>query len=176
MFKKILFILSFVLLSANSFAEEILVVDIEYIISNSKAAVDVAKQLKVKQEEYQEQISKQEDSLKKDEEKLKKEQKTLSAKAFDKKLKNFQTRLAEFQRGIQMKKQDLDNINMQSISIIGKKANEIISKVATERKAKIVIPTSQVLYALNNLDITKQIAIELDKKLPKLDIKQNVKK
>ncbi|AZL15777.1 OmpH/Skp family outer membrane protein [Rickettsiales endosymbiont of Stachyamoeba lipophora] len=172
MLKKVYFILCTVLAINLACASEAdyLVVDIEHVLSESNAAKNVQKQLEEKKKKYEDEIAKQENQLKADEGKLKKEQKTLSPEAFEKKVRSFQTKLAEVQRGIQMKRSNLEEMNIKGISKISEVASNVIKDIAEERKVKIVFPTSQILYADVSLDITVEVLKKVNQKLSKVTI------
>ena len=161
--------------SQASFAEDakqtIAVVNIQQVMKDSTAAKTVREQLEAKQKSFQSAISKKEEELKKEDQELGKQKAVLSKEAFEEKAKAFRTKATDVQKDVQSKKAMLDGAFERSLNDIQKVVTEIIADISKEKGFVLAVPTSQILFAKEDLDISKEVMERLNKKLPKLDVK-----
>lgn len=167
------------LISAPAFAEDakqsIAVVNIQQIMREATAAKSVREQLESKQKSFQADITKKEEALQKEDQELAKQQSVLSKSAFAEKAKAFRAKATEVQKEVQAKKALLDSGFEHALNDIQKSVNEIIADLAKEKGFTLALPSSQVLYADEKMDISKEVLDRLNKKLPKLDVKFDAK-
>lgn len=163
--------------TAPAFADDakIAVVNIQQIMRESTAAKSVREQLESKQKSFQADITKKEEALQKEDQELAKKQSVLSKEAFAEKAKAFRSKATEVQKEVQAKKAMLDGGFERALNDIQKAVNEIIADMAKEKGFALAVPTSQVLYADDKMDISKEVLDRLNKKLPKLDVKFDAK-
>jgi Skp family chaperone for outer membrane proteins len=150
--------------------EGVAVINIQDIMRDSLAAKSVKKKLEAKQKSFQAEMTKKEKDLQKKERDLVKQRGTLSQVEFDKKAKSFQQAATKAQRDVQTKKAKLDKAFSDSLATIQKTVTDIAKSIAKERGVKLVLPTSQLLYADPSLDITKEVLAQLNKKLPNVKV------
>lgn len=166
-------------LSSPSFAEDakptIAVVNIQQIMRDATAAKSVREQLESKQKSFQADITKKEEALQKEDQALAKQQSVLSKEAFAEKAKAFRTKATEVQKEVQAKKALLDSGFEHALNDIQKAVNEIIAEMAKEKGFMMAVPSSQILYADEKMDVSKEVLERLNKKLPKLDVKFDAK-
>lgn len=151
-------------------AEEIVIVDMQRILQESTAAKDIRTKIKQKRDDYQAEITKQEESLRKVEQKLGEQRAILSPEAFEAKSKEFKEQLMDVQRGVQEKRSKLDAALNESLEKIQVAVLEIITALSKEKGFKLAIPSSQVLFATTALDVTEDVLTRLNKKLPNIKI------
>lgn len=152
------------------------VINIQQIMSDSTAAKSVREQLESKQKAFQAEITKKEESLQKEDQELAKQKAVLAKDAFEKKAVEFRKKAAEVQKEVQSKKALLDSGFEQALGDIQKAVNEVIADLAKEKGYTLVVPTSQILYADNSMDVSKEVLDRLNKKLPKVSVKFEAKK
>lgn len=157
--------------SAQDAKQNIVVVNIQQIMRDATAAKSVREQLESKQKSFQADITKKEEELQKEDQELAKKQSVLSKEAFAEKAKAFRSKATEVQKEVQAKKTLLDNAFERALNDIQKAVNEIITDLAKERGFTLALPSSQVLFADEKMDISKEVLDRLNKKLPKLDVK-----
>ncbi len=146
-------------------------VNIQQVMHDSSAAKSVTDQLENKQKAFQVELKKKDEALQKEEQDLGKQKSVLSKEAFEEKTRAFRSKVTDIQKEVQSKKSLLDNAYARALNDIQKAINEIIADLAKEKSFQIAIPTSQLLYADNKLDITAQVLERLNKKMSKLDVK-----
>lgn len=149
----------------------IAVVNVQQIMQDSAAAKSATTQLKDKQKSFQDEIKKKDDALQKEEKELVKQKDALSQEAFEKKAHAFRNKVTDVQKEVQSKKALLDNAYGRALGEIQKVTSEIIADLAKEKGFSVAIPTSQLLYADNKIDISAEVLERLNKKLPKLNVK-----
>lgn len=154
--------------TSHAASSAIAVINVQQVMGESVAAKSMRAQLEKKQNEFQEAISKKEKVLQKDDKELSKQRSVLSKEAFEKKLRTFQGKATQLQKDVQAKKALLEVSSARALSDIQKATTQIISDLAKEKGFKVAIPTSQVLYAEDSLDISDEVLKRLNKKLPKL--------
>jgi len=155
--------------------QTIAVVNIQQVMKDSTAAKTVREQLESKQKSFQATISKKEESLQKEDQELGKQKTVLSKEAFEEKVKAFRVKATDVQKDVQSKKALLDNAFERALNDIQKSVTDIIADLAKEKGFSIAVPTSQILYADKNLDISSEVLERLNKKLPKLEVKFDAK-
>lgn len=155
---------------AESNNSKIAVVDVQQIVRNSLAAKDISAQIEKKRLAYQAEITKQEDELKKKEQELAKQRAVLSPEAFEQKMKEFKGQVAEVQRNVQQRRSELDHAYGNALSQIQKSVQGIISKLSEEKGFDIAIPTSQILFAKKELDISDDVLKRLNTELTKVPL------
>lgn len=151
-------------------ADSVAVINIQDIMRDSLAAKSVKKKLEAKQKSFQSEMTKKEKDLQTKERALAKQRGTLSPAEFEKKVKSFRDAAAKAQRDVQAKKTKLDKAFADSLATIQKTVVGIVEGIAKERGVKVVMPTSQLLYADPSLDITKEVLGKLNKQLPSVKV------
>ncbi len=156
--------------AAATDSASIAVVDVQQVVKNSLAAKDVSAQIEKKRVAHQAEIAKQEESLEKQKQELSKQRAVLSPEAFEEKVKTFKAQVADVQRDVQRRRSELDRIYTNALSEIQKSVYAIISKLSEERGFVIAIPTSQILFAKKELDISDEVLKRLNVQLPKIPL------
>lgn len=149
----------------------IAVVNVQKIMHDSTAAKSVTEQLESKQKAFQAELKKKDEGLQKEEQELVKQKSVLSKEAFEEKTRSFRGKVTDIQKEVQSKKALLDNAYARALNDIQKVVTDIITEMAKEKGFAVAIPTSQLLFAENKLDISEEVLSRLNKKLPKLDVK-----
>ncbi len=152
-------------------ADNIAFVNIQEIMRDSTAAKSVKEQLDVKQKSFQTEMTKKEEELQKEDQELGKERSVLAPDAFEKKVKEFKTKATQAQKEAQAKRDELYNASSSSLNEIQKAVFDIVSKMAKEKGYSVVLPSSELLYADNKMDITRDVLSKLNSALPKVSVK-----
>lgn len=157
--------------NAEIAAPKIVVVDINKIMNDSKAAKNLNSQLEAKRKEFQSQIDAQEKKLKAAEQDLIKQKSVLSKDALEQKQKQFVADLNKARKDVAEKKTKLENAYRASLNTIQQNLQSVIDKMAAEQGFNIAIPSSQLIYANKGLDVTAEALKRLDTKLPSIALK-----
>ncbi len=146
------------------------VVDIQKIMRDSLAAKNLQSQISKKKDDFEAEIKKQEDELQKADKDLAEQRNVLSAEALEKKRNEFKSRLTKVQRNVQTRKAQLEDAYNKALSEIQTSVLKITADLAKEKNLALVIPTSQILYAQDKMNISDEVLKKLDKELPKVTV------
>ncbi|MCB2082280.1 MAG: OmpH family outer membrane protein [Rickettsiales bacterium] len=149
---------------------QIAIVNIKQILNDSKASKHIASEVEKKRKEYQKKVEKEETALRKEEEELSKQRTALSNEAFEKKAVEFKKKVTEFQHRVQSRRAKLENGYTKALGEIQKTVFEITEELAKEKGFLVALPKSQVLFAVDALEISDKVLEELDDRLPKVDV------
>ena len=148
----------------------ILVVDVQSLLQNSKSAKMVRQQIEQKRAEYAKEISHQEDGLRQERDALQRQQASLSAEALQQKGREFQQKVNELDKSVQGKRQALERSNAEALEKIQEVMLKIITEIAKERKANLVFQRSELVLFDQGFDVTDEVLRKLDEQLPTLTV------
>lgn len=151
-------------------AAKIAVVDIAKVMTQSKAVAQANKELQAKRDEYQKQITAEEEKLKKAEEDLAKQKGILSKEALGEKQKQFIDQINQARKDVQLKKGKLDKAYREVLVKVQTTIRGIVSELAEEQGFNVALPTEPLIFAHMNLDITAEVAKRLNDKLPSVSL------
>jgi Skp family chaperone for outer membrane proteins len=147
-----------------------MVIDVDTIMHDSKAAKAIDSQIEAQRQSYQKDLAKREGDLHATEQDLAKQQAVLAADAFQQRRKDFEQRVNDFQRDVAGKRRSLEqSFNEARLKVQGVLI-EIISQIATERRANVVLPKSQVILVDKSMDLTEEALKRLDQKMPTVNV------
>ena len=176
----------------------VLVVDVQSLLQNAKAAKMVRNQIEQKRVQYMNELSHQQDllraeqgaqqkqraSLSAEHDTLERQRASLSADTFDQKRRQFEQKanaflqkerdLDEKIKSYQENGQELTQTLTKSASDAQSKINEIIVKItediAKERKANLVFQSTDFVAFDRSFDVTDEVLQKLDEELPVLNV------
>jgi outer membrane protein len=148
----------------------VLVVDVQSLLQNSKAAKMVHSQIEQKRAEYAKEISHQEEVLRKERDTLQRQQASLSPEALNAKGREFQQKVNELDRDVQSKRQALEKSNAEALEKIQQSMLKIITAIAKERKANLVFQRTDLVLFDQAFDVTDEVLQKLDEQLPTMTV------
>jgi Skp family chaperone for outer membrane proteins len=176
----------------------VLVVDVQSLLQNAKAAKMVRNQIEQKRVQYMNELSHQQDllraeqgaqqkqraSLSAEHDTLERQRPSLSADVFDQKRRQFEQKanaflqkerdLDEKIKNYQENGQELTQTLAKSASDAQSKINEIIVKItediAKQRKANLVFQSTDFVAFDRSFDVTDEVLQKLDEELPVLNV------
>ena len=148
----------------------VMVVDVQALLQNSKAAKMVREQIEAKRAEYAKEISHQEEVLRQERDTLQKQQQSLSAEQLNAKGREFQAKVNELDRDVQAKRQALERSNADALQKIQEVMVKIITDIAKDRKANLVFQRSELVLFDQGFDVTDQVLTKLDEQMPTLTV------
>ena len=162
-------VLSFFLLSGVSQSNEtIRFIDINYIVNNSSAGKSLNKIIENKNKTIDNEIK---DIAKKLEDKKKKivsQKNILKKEEFDKLVINYDKELKSFNNLRKKKKKDFDKFRIESSKKILDLLNPIITNYLKNESIKILLQKEKIIFADDELDITKEILELFNNKYKKI--------
>ena len=148
----------------------VLVVDVQSLLQNSKSAKMVRQQIEQKRTEFQKEMSHQEDVLRQEHDTLQRQQASLSAEAFNQKGREFQQKLNEFDKSMQSKRQILEKANSEALEKINAEMLKIIAEITKTRKANLVFLRSELVLFDQNFEVSDEVMQKLDEQLPTVTV------
>lgn len=148
----------------------VMVVDVQALLQNSKAAKMVREQIEAKRAEYAKEISHQEEVLRQERDTLQKQQGSLSPEQLNAKGREFQAKVNELDRDVQAKRQALERSNADALQKIQEVMVKIITGIAKDRKANLVFQRSELVLFDQGFDVTDQVLTKLDEQMPTLTV------
>lgn len=148
----------------------VLVVDVQSLLQNSKSAKMVRQQIEGKRAEYAKEISHQEEQLRRERDTLQRQQASLSPQALSQKGREFQQKVNELDRSVQSKRQALERSNAEALEKIQQSMLKIITEIAKKRKANLVFQRSELVLFDQGFDVTDEVLQKLDQELPTLTV------
>jgi Skp family chaperone for outer membrane proteins len=151
-------------------ASVVAVVDVQFILQEAAASKNIQKQLEAQRETYQNEISKQEDRLRAVEQELNRQRSVLSPDEFAQKRREFEQQVADVQRTVQARKRVLDQAFNESMTKVRDTVLQMVTEVAGEQKATLVLAKQQVVLAEKSLDLTSAVLERVNRKLPTVPV------
>lgn len=148
----------------------VVVVDVQALLQNSKAAKMVREQIEGKRAEYAKEISHSEEVLRSERDSLQRQQQSLSAEQLNAKGREFQAKVNELDRDVQAKRQALERSNADALQKIQEVMVKIITDIAKDRKANLVFQRSELVLFDQGFDVTDQVLQKLDEQMPTLTV------
>lgn len=148
----------------------VMVVDVQALLQNSKAAKMVRQQMEAKRADYAKDISHQEETLRQERDALQRQQPSLSPEQLNTKGREFQTKVNDLDKNVQAKRQALERSNADALEKIQEAMIKIITDIAKERKANLVFQRSQLVLFDQGFDVTDQVLQKLDEQMPTLNV------
>ena len=148
----------------------ITVIDMQYIVARSSAAVLVREELEDLKKKYSLEISNEEEELKALQEELSSQRSILPPDEFSRMESEFREKVERLQTSVAEKNKEIEGILNRSVNAIQTKAIQIVTNIARERSLAAVLDTSTVVIAADSINISNQVLEILNKELPSLDI------
>ena len=148
----------------------VLVVDVQALLRNSKSAKLAAQQIQQKKAEYAKDFQHREEALLRERDTLQRQQASLTPEALNKKAREFQQKANALEESAKATGDLLERANNEALESIQSVVFKIITEIAKERKANMVFQRSQLVLFDNGFDVTEQVLTKLDEQLPTLTV------
>lgn len=176
--KLILIILTTFLLNiSNVFAQNtslnIAVINADDVLSNSKVVNFIQEKIINKEKEYQVEINKKQTSLKKEFQEIEKKRSVLSEKSLKKEEDKFAKKYQDLKEELTKRRESLKTASLKAFVRVDKKMNKIIKDISEEQDIDLVLPTSNIIFAKDKLDISAQVLERLNEQMTKVKVRFN---
>ena len=162
--KKIIFILIifFTTLSLAQSEEQIVYLDLDNVINNTKAGKLIINELKKSKKNALSKFEKKEKELKKIENDINKQKNILSEDELKKKITNFRKEISIFQNNKQKVINEFNQKKIDEFNKFFKKITPLIENHVKEKKIDIVLNRKNIFLASKKKDITQEIIKIID--------------
>jgi Skp family chaperone for outer membrane proteins len=151
-------------------AQTILIVDMQQILQQSKAAKQVADTLNQQFTAYSREVAQKEDDLQKGGDELKRQQTVLAPDAYTQRARELQQRYDALTKAVQARRQALQGSGDEAMNKVRSAALEVIADIVKEHKAGLVLAKQATIFESEGMDVTADAIQRLDKKLPSVTV------
>jgi len=155
---------------AKSQKHNIAVVDLQFLVANSKAGASIRDQLDKQRNTYRGQIEKQETDLRKAEQELAAQEGKLTKDDFAKKRKEFQDKVIAAQKSVQDRRLAFDKAYATALEKLREQIVKIVADIAGKNDVALVLNRQEVVLVDAKMDITKEVLEVLDSKVTSIPV------
>jgi Skp family chaperone for outer membrane proteins len=167
----ILTLVSFNVLANESYPNtSIAIVDLNLILSDSKAAKNATKQFEVIQKDTEEDVIESDKKMLEERNKLIEQQSVIAPEAFELKAKDYEKKLQNYQVEKQNKLRKLEGVLQKARNEILENVKPILEELSKELGVTVILEKNSVLLSATNMDITENVIKKLNKELPKIKV------
>ncbi len=165
--KNLIYILIFFFstISLSKSSENIVYIDLDNIVKNTKAGKSIIDKLKASKDSALKKFEKKEKALKKVEEDINKQKNVLSKEELKNKISDFRKEIASFRNDREKLINDFNTKKIQEFDKFFKKITPIIGEYAEQKNIDIVLDKKNIFLANKNNDITNEIIKLIDDKI-----------
>ena len=151
-------------------APVILIVDLQQILQDAKAAKGVQAIINQEYSSYTKEVAQQEDELQKARADLERQRTILAPEAFNTRARDLQQRYDELGQVVQGRRQSLQQSLNEAMLQVKNAALTVIADIVKERKANLVIEKQAVVFEADGIDVTADAVARLDQKLASVPV------
>ena len=155
-------------------AEDVLIVNLQYVVSQSKSGVSLRKQSEALNKEVidlRDDVSK---DLQAKGQKLEEEKTLLAPEVFQERVNALQTEAESKQQELQTKVQKIQEAIQRASASTDSVMSPILTEIVNEKGAKILLDRQAILFGDPKLDISAEVVKRLNKRLPNIRTKRKV--
>ena len=145
--------------------DQIVYLDLDYVVINSKAGKTILKKLEESKNTALSKFEKKGKELKKIEDEINKQKNIISEDEFKKKLTKFRKEVSDYQKNRQKVINDFNQKKRIEFDEFFKKITPIIENYVSEKKIDIVLDKKNIFVASKKKNITQEIIKIIDSKI-----------
>ena len=147
------------------------VIDFRGVLAKSEAARNIRSAVDEKRQELRKYFLEVENSLREEQKNLSKKRSIVTAEAFEKRARKLKEKAQSAQKLAQTSNQKLKKSFDQAMDKVQKELVRIVAEVAEESGVGVVLFRSAIVIAVKKLDISKEVLMRLNKKLPDVKVR-----
>ncbi len=174
--KKFLITLLFIIIFPNFLVADqypntsIGILDLNKVLTESKAALDAAKQIEKIQIEIEKASKDKDESIINEREKLIEQQSIMAPEAFEVKVTEFEKKVQDYQLDRQEEVRNLEKMVQTARSKILDEIKPIITDYSNELGITVMLEKNSVILSSDEMDMTNEVIDRLNKQLPKIKV------
>ena len=162
MINKYILLLLFIVFATNSYSTNIVVIDINYLINNSKHFKDVTNKINDSQKTYKEKLKIIENDLYKKKGQLEDSKFILSEEEFNIKKNEYYKEVTDFEKNVANFNNHYENEIIKIKNNIFSKISELIQNYASINQIDLILDKNQYLIASDKINISEKIFLQLE--------------
>ena len=151
-------------------AEDVLIVNLQYVVSQSKSGVSLRNQSEGLNKEVIELRDEVSNDLQAKGKKLEEDKTLLAPEVFQERLNSLQTEAESKQQELQTKVQKIQEAIQRASASIDSVMSPILTEIVNEKGAKILLDRQAILFGDPKLDISAEVVKRLNKRLPDIKV------
>ncbi len=172
MIKFYIFFIISIVFASNVYSTNIVVIDINYLINNSKHFLEISKKINFSQQEYKNHLKNIEQNLYKKKEELENLKIIVNEEEFNLKKNEYYNEVANFENDVDNFNNHYENEFINIKNIIFSKISELIENYAIENQIDLILDKNQYLISADKINISAKILIELNDSIIDLEFTQ----
>ena len=175
-FKQFYLLTIFLVLAGSNLQAEIYpntsiaIVDLNLILSESKAAKAATNDFEKIQKDTESEIVESDKLMLEERNKLIEQQSVIAPEAFEVKAQDYEKKLQNYQAEKQNKLRKLEGVLQKARNEILENVKPILEELSKELGVTVILEKNSVLLSATNMDITDQVIKKLNKELPKIKV------
>ncbi len=169
MIKFYIFLLTFFVFTSNAYSNNVVVIDINYLINNSKHFIEISEKINNSQQEYKSKFINIEQNLYKKKEELENLKLILNEDEFDIKKNLYYNEVANFENDVANFNNHFEKEIINIKNVIFLKISELIQNYATINKIDLILDKNQYLISSDKINISEVIFLELEESIIDLE-------
>jgi Skp family chaperone for outer membrane proteins len=150
---------------------KVAILDTDKIIQEAVAVIDIQKKVEKKKIVYEAEINKKQSALMTEQKKMQDKKNITSKENLEKEAKSFEEKVDNLKSFVDKKQNSLKNASLDAMNKVNDAMKIVVANLSKEKEIDIIIPSSQVIYFQEHLDITAEVLELLNKKITKVEIK-----
>ena len=151
-------------------AEDVLIVNLQYVVSQSKSGVSLRKQSEGLNKEVIELRDEVSNDLQAKGKKLEEDKTLLAPEVFQERLNSLQTEAESKQQELQTKVQKIQEAIQRASASIDSVMSPILTEIVNEKGAKILLDRQAILFGDPKLDISAEVVKRVNIRLPDIKV------
>lgn len=147
-------------------------IDMQRILQESEAAGGVREEIEDREEDYRDDIEKEERRLRETQEDLAQQRGVLSPQEFAVREAEFRVKVEELQKSINERNSELQDLMGASIRMIQEQVVRIVADIALEQNYALVFDTTVVVIAAEQINFSDEVIERLNDALPEIDLEE----
>ena len=148
----------------------IAIVDLNMVLTDSKAAKSATKQFEDIQKDTENEIILSDKKMIEERDKLIEQQSVVAPEAFEIKAKDYEKKLQTYQAEKQAKLRKLEGVLQKARNEILEQVKPILEEISNEIGVTVILEKNNVLLNATGMDITNDVIKKLNKELPKIKV------
>ena len=152
------------------------VIDMQRVLSKSLALASLQKEVKKIEDNFKEQIKKEEDEVKKEQENLRAQKAVLAEDEFKTKEQAFKVKVNKVQSKVQNIRRELESTMARGMQLIQAEAVKHLKELAAKEGYLVVFDAATTIITADIINISDEVAEKINKSLPKINLERKKEK
>lgn len=158
--------------SDNDGSGRVVIVDVERLLTQSKAAENISAQLKAEQEKLQNKLGDKDDKLKESHDEIVAEQTTMGEETFLAKRKEFEQEVMAARQEMSLERDKIQQAAAKAVEQLRGEILQVVADMAEKQNFALVMTKENIMLADKTMDVTEEVMERLNKNVTsiKLDL------